>query len=163
METEKAGKTNGSNLWSDSEDREHCSRAPGRPHFTAEGLLLQKELGHAGVWLLYFHEVKTTFQAVLSHSSSCFSLLLLLVCTQPRLQISAQALPPTETRFALLLHTLCSSNMGAAGILHGLKPTLPWLSCLQAFANSGLLLEEAMMRPVGMGIKQGLSVQGSIV
>lgn len=28
METEKAGKTNGSNLWSDSEDREHCSWAP---------------------------------------------------------------------------------------------------------------------------------------
>lgn len=72
---------------------------------------------------------------------------------------------PTSYRDALRFapaHSLLLKH-GCTGILHGLKPTLPWLSCLQAFANSGLLLEEAMMRPVGMGIKQGLSVQGSIV
>lgn len=87
-------------------------------------------------------------RVVLSHGSSRFSLLLLWSPHNPGLQNSAQALPPTEIPFALLLHTL-SLNMGAADILHGLKPTLPWLSCLQAFANSGLLLEEAMMRPLG--------------
>lgn len=87
-------------------------------------------------------------RVVLSHGSSRFSLLLLLVSTQPR--PSELSSGPTSYRdpFALLLHTL-SLNMGAAGILCGVKPTPPWLSCLQAFANSGLLLEEAMIRPLG--------------
>lgn len=112
METEKAGKTNGSNLWFDSEDTEqggvrweepHCSWAPA--DLTLQWHLLYSTADSCcrrswatlvcGSYLLPWG--KDNFPGC---PKPRFSLLLLLVCTQPRLQNSAQALPPTENPFA---------------------------------------------------------------